>query len=667
MADEIKNALRVANQRIAPREAELREYRPSLKEQISNALMGDTRPSPERRRASEGLADIAYYVPGVGEAIAGDKLGRGMAEGDYLSALKAALGVIPGSGKFAANRLPKAFGGDTYGAQMQAMGMKRGGKINTVIDTDPDWDMRINRYDGGETKLTGEEVRSLSTKEQLQNLYNKYFGPKQEWQNTKEQIEKSGMITPNPHGRPYEEMVNKALRFANLPATGQPFTHHRLNDLPIGKGTWSQSAGTVGRDDKNAYEYASPKSPVSKRDELADAARDYENQRMIQNTIRSDIQGASPKSMTTPTTERQGYGAPVDGITPAASTRYMEMPISSMAKLQSEKTLKPELEAQVRDTGITGKPFSPNDGQVVAADRIIPGAHTPSSAQPVWDQTHYSESKKNFPLTTGEMSSQGSTSMLGHMYKGPAADIRDPVEVKQENQAEIDNIMKDMGQSQSAPQARPSEAPEIPHAPEGTSGPELPPPPPEGGIGSDTSPDIQMPGMARGGALELAGKYAEGGNVDEAMSLARDITNRFGERIGRKSGGGAWTRKEGQSPSGGLNAKGRASLKAQGHDIKPPQPEGGPRKDSFCARSAGQAKMFPEAAKDPNSRLNKARRKWKCHADGGEVWDKPRPKGLGKPSKLSPSAKASAKAAAKASGRPWPNLVDNMRAARKDK
>ena len=37
-----------------------------------------------------------------------------------------------------------------------------------------------------------------------------------------------------------------------------------------------------------------------------------------------------------------------------------------------------------------------------------------------------------------------------------------------------------------------------------------------------------------------------------------------------KTAEGAWTRAEGQSESGGLNAKGRASLKAQGHDIKPP-------------------------------------------------------------------------------------------------
>lgn len=36
------------------------------------------------------------------------------------------------------------------------------------------------------------------------------------------------------------------------------------------------------------------------------------------------------------------------------------------------------------------------------------------------------------------------------------------------------------------------------------------------------------------------------------------------------------------------------------------------RRKSFCARSAGQMKMFPGAAKNPNSRLRQARRRWKC-------------------------------------------------------
>ena len=82
----------------------------------------------------------------------------------------------------------------------------------------------------------------------------------------------------------------------------------------------------------------------------------------------------------------------------------------------------------------------------------------------------------------------------------------------------------------------------------------------------------------------------------------------------------AWQRKEGQNPNGGLNAKGRASAKAQGSNLKPPvkaaeakkSPKAAARRKSYCARSAGQAKMFPKAAKDPNSRLNKARRAWDC-------------------------------------------------------
>jgi hypothetical protein len=50
-----------------------------------------------------------------------------------------------------------------------------------------------------------------------------------------------------------------------------------------------------------------------------------------------------------------------------------------------------------------------------------------------------------------------------------------------------------------------------------------------------------------------------------------------------------------------------------------------------------------------------------------KVWDKPRPKSLGKSKKLTSTQKSSAKAAAKKAGRPYPNLVDNMRAARKKK
>jgi hypothetical protein len=68
-----------------------------------------------------------------------------------------------------------------------------------------------------------------------------------------------------------------------------------------------------------------------------------------------------------------------------------------------------------------------------------------------------------------------------------------------------------------------------------------------------------------------------------------------------------------KNPKGGLNEAGRKAYNsATGSNLKRPQPEGGPRRDSFCARSAGQMKMFPKAAKDPESRLRLARKAWNC-------------------------------------------------------
>jgi len=52
----------------------------------------------------------------------------------------------------------------------------------------------------------------------------------------------------------------------------------------------------------------------------------------------------------------------------------------------------------------------------------------------------------------------------------------------------------------------------------------------------------------------------------------------------------AWQRKEGKSPTGGLNAKGRASAKAEGMNLKAPVKSGdNPRRASFLARMAGNA------------------------------------------------------------------------------
>jgi len=85
----------------------------------------------------------------------------------------------------------------------------------------------------------------------------------------------------------------------------------------------------------------------------------------------------------------------------------------------------------------------------------------------------------------------------------------------------------------------------------------------------------------------------------------------------------AWQRKEGKSESGGLNAKGRASYNAANPGkpgLKPPQPQGGSRRDSFCARMKGMKAKLTSAktANDPDSRINKSLRAWNC-ADGGYV------------------------------------------------
>jgi hypothetical protein len=81
----------------------------------------------------------------------------------------------------------------------------------------------------------------------------------------------------------------------------------------------------------------------------------------------------------------------------------------------------------------------------------------------------------------------------------------------------------------------------------------------------------------------------------------------------------AWTRKEGKDPKGGLNAKGRASAKAQGMNLKPPAPnpktkEDKGRRASFCARMSGMKKKLTseKTKRDPNSRINKSLRAWNC-------------------------------------------------------
>jgi hypothetical protein len=78
----------------------------------------------------------------------------------------------------------------------------------------------------------------------------------------------------------------------------------------------------------------------------------------------------------------------------------------------------------------------------------------------------------------------------------------------------------------------------------------------------------------------------------------------------------AWQRKEGKDPKGGLNAKGRASAKKQGMNLKPPAPNPKTEKDkgrkkSFCSRMSG----MPGPMKDDKGKPTRkalSLRKWNC-------------------------------------------------------
>ena len=88
----------------------------------------------------------------------------------------------------------------------------------------------------------------------------------------------------------------------------------------------------------------------------------------------------------------------------------------------------------------------------------------------------------------------------------------------------------------------------------------------------------------------------------------------------------AWTRKEGKSEAGGLNRKGIESYRRENPGSKlsmavttkpsklKPGSKSANRRKSFCARMSGMKKRLTsaETARDPDSRINKALRKWNC-------------------------------------------------------
>jgi hypothetical protein len=79
--------------------------------------------------------------------------------------------------------------------------------------------------------------------------------------------------------------------------------------------------------------------------------------------------------------------------------------------------------------------------------------------------------------------------------------------------------------------------------------------------------------------------------------------------------------------------------------------------------SRGMGAIAPSKMPGAKKKARRDNTDFTQYAEGGEVWDKPNP--AKKHKKLTAAKKASAKASAKAAGRPYPNLIDNMKASRR--
>jgi putative hemolysin len=114
--------------------------------------------------------------------------------------------------------------------------------------------------------------------------------------------------------------------------------------------------------------------------------------------------------------------------------------------------------------------------------------------------------------------------------------------------------------------------------------------------------------------------------VGMKMKGGRKVPNCVPEEVQQVDEVAAWQRKEGKSESGGLNKKGIASYRRENPGsklsmavtTKPSKLKKGSkaanRRKSFCARMGGMKKRLTSAktAHDPDSRINKALRKWNC-------------------------------------------------------
>ena len=124
-----------------------------------------------------------------------------------------------------------------------------------------------------------------------------------------------------------------------------------------------------------------------------------------------------------------------------------------------------------------------------------------------------------------------------------------------------------------------------------------------------------MPGSEKQNSMFKKTKgYVQGGNPFPVTSCGRRRNDGSPLTKLRKTTKGKGrhflTAKEGA----GMTAAGRRAYnKETGGNLKAPQPGGGKRKKSYCARSLGQMKMHNiNCSKTPKKRICAARRRWKC-------------------------------------------------------
>jgi hypothetical protein len=122
-------------------------------------------------------------------------------------------------------------------------------------------------------------------------------------------------------------------------------------------------------------------------------------------------------------------------------------------------------------------------------------------------------------------------------------------------------------------------------------------------------------------------KDAKRGHKALVKYAGKSIEKKANEEVEQVDEVAAWQRKEGKSESGGLNQKGVDSYRRENPGSKlstavttePSKLKAGSkaanRRKSFCARMGGMKKRLTSAktARDPDSRINKALRKWNCN------------------------------------------------------